>query len=412
MNTLNKNEFTMQVEDAYSVPFFTRTPISVERGDGIYVYDENGEKYYDLTSGWGVTCLGHSHPVITDALIEQSKKIIQNPESGKAYSPARARLLLLLGGLLPHGLKRVFFTNSGAEANDAALKLARKASGRKTVVSMHRSFHGRTLSAVSATGQAACRDKYSPLVPGHVYVPFGDLDAAARAITRETAAVIVEPVQGEGGVRLAPEGYLEGLSRLCREQGAYLILDEVQTGFFRTGPAFASSPFELAVDFMTMGKGIAGGFPFAAFAMTEEVSRKLAVGDHGGTYCGNPLGCAVSYAVIRHLLDAKIGANVEAVGKFALNTLRAWQKEFPGLVSDARGKGLLLALELADERLAKDVQEESFRNRLLVNVTQKTVIRLFPALNISWGEMNAGLHLLKKALAKCAAERKTMARVA
>jgi acetylornithine/N-succinyldiaminopimelate aminotransferase len=405
MNTYDRNTVTRQIEDTFFAPFFARIPLSIERGDGIYVYDENDAKYYDFTAGWGVTSIGHGSPVITDALVEQSRKIVQNPEAGKTYSPARARLLLLLHEILPHGLTRVFFVNSGAEANDAAIKLARKVTGRKNVISLQGSFHGRTIGTVSATGQAAHRDKYAPLVPNHVTVPFNNLAAAERAIGGDVAAVIVEPIQGEGGVRVPAPDYLVRLDELCRRHGVCLIIDEVQTGFYRTGPAFASSPYALHADFLTMGKGMAGGFPFAAFAMSDRIARAIAIGDHGGTYCGNPLGCAVAHAVIRHLIDAHIGENVERVGAFALTTMKGWQAAFPGAVADVRGRGLLIALELADAQLAADVREECLANRLLVNVTQKTVIRLFPALTISWGEMNAGLHLLKQALNKCAAKR-------
>jgi acetylornithine/N-succinyldiaminopimelate aminotransferase len=412
MNTFDKNTLTQQIEDTYFAPFFSRTPLSVERGDGIYVYDENGRKYYDFTAGWGVTSIGHGHPVITNALLDQSKKIIQTPDAGKTYSPARARLLLLLSELLPSGLKRVFFTNSGAEANDAAIKLARKASGKKNIISLQGRFHGRTIGTVSATGQASHRDRYSPLMPHHLYAPFNDLPAIGELIDRDVAAIIVEPIQGEGGIRIPADDYLAGLSALCKKHGVYLIVDEVQTGFFRTGPAFASSLCGVKADFLTMGKGMAGGFPFAAFAMTDEVVAKLAVGDHGGTYCGNPLGCAVSYAVIRYLLDIKIGTNVKEVGGFALSTLQWWQKELPDMITGVRGKGLLLALELSDAALARTVQEECFKNGLLINVTQKTVIRLSPALTISWGEMNAGLHLLKRTLNKCATKRQTAVNVA
>ncbi len=235
------NTQTINIEDTHYAPFFNRTPLSIERGQGVYVWDETGRKYLDFTAGWGVTSIGHGSPVIARALAEQAAKIIHNPDSGLTYSPARARLLTLMEQVLPQGLTRIFFTNSGAEANDAAIKLARKASGRLNIVSTEKSFHGRTISGVSATGQAVHRDKYRPLVPHHLYVPYDDVKALSSIIGNDVAAFLVEPIQGEGGVRVPAEDYLEKVSELCRQHGVYLIVDEVQTGFFRTGPAFVST---------------------------------------------------------------------------------------------------------------------------------------------------------------------------
>ena len=285
---------TIAIEDAHMPPFSAKIPIAIARGEGAYAWDEEDNRYLDLTAGWGVTSIGHAHPVIQAALAEQGARILQNPESGLTYSPARARLLSLLVDLLPPNLTRVFFSNSGAEANDAAIKLARKVTGRRELIATEGSFHGRTISTVSATGQASHRDKSDPLVPGCRFVPYDDLAALERSLDRAVAAVIVEPIQGEGGVRIPAADYLEGVSRLCRANGALLIVDEVQTGFCRTGPMFAIRSTGAEADFLTMAKGIAGGLPLGAFAVSEEVSAKMEPGDHGGTYCGNPLACAVA----------------------------------------------------------------------------------------------------------------------
>ena len=307
---------TIAVENAHMAPFFSKTPISIARGEGVWVWDEEGEKYLDLTAGWGVTSIGHAHPAIRQALAEQGALILQNPDSGLTYAPARARLLELLAGLLPEGLTRVFFTNSGAEANDAAVKLARKVTGREGVVATENSFHGRTISMVSATGQAKHRARFKPQMPGYSFIPYADLDALAAALDAGTAAFIVEPVQGEGGVNVPPEDYLRRAAELCHANGSLLIVDEVQTGFCRTGPMFATGPTGARADFLTMAKGIAGGFPLGAFACTEEVAARFELGDHGGTYCGNPLGCAVAHAVIGHLVDRRrAGARRRAGGR-------------------------------------------------------------------------------------------------
>ena len=391
---------TIDIEDGYSIPFFKKTRVSIERGDGVRVFDEDGKEYIDLTSGWGVTCIGHANPVITFALLEQSRKIIQNPESGKTYSPARARLLQLLGEFLPHGLNRVFFASSGAEANDAVIKLARKVSGKKNVISTLNSFHGRTISTASATGQSYHRDKYSPLMPHYIFVPYNDLEEIRKQIKNDVAAVIVEPIQGEGGVIVPSDDYLTNLSDLCRENDVYLILDEIQTGFFRTGPFFCSSPLDIKVDFMTMAKGIAGGFPFGAFAVSEEVARKIELGDHGGTYCGNPLGCAVSYAVIKFLVENEIGKNVHEISVLTFDFLHEMKKDFPDLIVDIRGRGLLIAFELSDDRVTAAIQKDCLENGLIINVTHGNVIRIFPALTITKEEMKKSLRKLKASIAR------------
>ena len=396
--TMDKQNETIAIEDAHAAPFFNKTPISIERGEGVYVWDEDGNRYVDFTAGWGVTCLGHAHPVVTEALAAQSRKIMQNPNSGITYSPARAKLLSLLMEILPEGLTRIFFSNSGAEANDASIKLARKATGRLDVISTDLSFHGRTISTASATGQSKHRDKFKPLMPNYRFVPFDDLKAMDKALDGDVAAVILEPIQGEGGVNLPTEGYLETVSALCKKNGSCLIIDEVQTGFCRTGPLFAIDGLNVKPDFLTLAKGIAGGFPFGAFAMTEEVSLKLQKGDHGGTYCGNPLGCAVAYAVIKHLLEADIRKNVESVGSFIYEKLTALQQTYPAIIRTVRGKGLLLAMEVSDSQIAAEILDKSLRLGLFINLTQGHVLRVFPALNIRKEEAGEGLELLKKAV--------------
>jgi len=306
--------------------------------------------------------------------------------------------------ILPKGLTRVFFSNSGAEANDASIKLARKATGRLDVVSTDLSFHGRTISTASATGQAKHRDKFKPLMPNYRFIPFNDLKAVEKALDREVAAVILAPIQGEGGVNLPAEGYLESVSALCKKNGCYLIVDEVQTGFCRTGPMFAIDGMNVKPDFFTLAKGIAGGFPFGAFAMTEEVAQKLQKGDHGGTYCGNPLGCAVAYAVISHLMETDIGKNVESVGSFIYENLKTLQQAHPAILRTIRGKGLLLAMEICEPQIAAEILDKSLDLGLFVNLTQGNVIRVFPALNIRKEEAEEGLELLKKAITMVAEE--------
>jgi len=389
---------TIQAEDKYAPPFFRKIPISIERGEGVHVWDEEGNRFLDFTSGWGVTCLGHAHPVITEALLEQSRKIIQSPNAGLTYSPVRARLLSLMSEILPAPLTRVFFSNSGAEANDAAIKLARKATGRLDVIAMDQSFHGRTISTASATGQPKHREKLNPLMPNYRFVPYDDLEALEGSLNNNVAALILEPIQGEGGVIIPSDGYLNEVSRLCKANGSLFIIDEIQTGFCRTGPMFAISPLNVEADFMTMAKGIAGGFPLGAFAMSEAVAAKLEPGDHGGTYCGNPLGCSVAYAVIQYLRDHNISANVMKIGGVALDRMHKWMRAYPEMINDVRGRGLLLAIEFRDEMTASVVTDGCLDRRLFVRQTQGNMIRIFPALNIKQEEMEEGLMLFEGAI--------------
>lgn len=387
---------TFQIEDTHYASFANKRKISIERGEGIYVYDEEGKKYIDLTSGWGVTSIGHANPVITEALLNQSKKIIQNPNSGATYSPSRSKLISLMQEILPDNLTRVFFSNSGAEANDAAIKLARKATGKLNIISTEKSFHGRTISTVSATGQNTHRSRFNPLIPNHIFVPYNNIPAVKEIIGNDVAAVIVEPIQGEGGINVPDSDYLKNLSDLCIQNDVLLIIDEIQTGFYRTGQLFMSD--DVKIDILTMAKGIAGGFPFGAFAITEELNNKFEIGDHGGTYCGNPLGCTVAYSVIKYMLDNKIWENVDEISKFTFNELEYMKKEYPDLIKDIRGKGLLIAIEMVNDETADSLNSKCLDNGLILNVTQGNVVRIFPALNISKEEMNKGLIIFKKAL--------------
>ena len=401
----SRTQDTIAIEDAHTPSFFKKIPVSVERGEGVWVWDEEGRRYLDFTAGWGVTCLGHASPVILEALQGQAGKIMQNPNSGTTYAPARARLLELLARVLPEGLTRVFFCNSGAEANDAVIKLARKVTGRMDVVSTHQSFHGRTISTASATGQAKHRERFNPLMPNYRFVTYGRADEIREVLDGGVAAVVLEPIQGEGGVIIPPEGYLRTVSDLCTANGTLLIIDEVQTGFCRTGPLFATSNLGLKIAFLTMAKGIAGGFPFGAFAMTEDVASRLERGDHGGTYSGNPLGCAVAHAVISCLLENDMASRVERMGERILGELRRWQSDFPHLIKEVRGRGLLIALEMSQAAQAEAVCDEALRLGLFVNVTQGNIVRLFPPLTITEAEVREGLALLRQALEEIAYDR-------
>lgn len=385
----------IEIEDSMGLTVCRRQPLVIERGQGALVWDQQGNQLLDFTAGWGVTCLGHAHPVMLSALASQAGRIMQNPNSGFTYSPARARLLLELRQVLPAGLTRVYFANSGAEANDAALKLARKITGRQRVLAVQGSFHGRTLATLSVSGNRDNSARFLPSVPGN---DFADINELAAMVGPDVAAVIVEPVQGEGGVKAVPGDVLHILQQRCREHGAVLVIDEVQTGFCRTGDFFAVNACGVTPDIMTMGKGIAGGLPFAAFAMSETLAGAVQQGDHGGTYCGNPLSCAVAAAVVGYLREHNVGDHVKALGQCMLQDLQALQQAFPDIVSAVRGRGFMLALVLQADSQVWPLTELCERQGVLVTPTRNAVVRLLPTLLLTQAEWRLGLSRIRLAL--------------
>lgn len=395
---------TIAIEDSLGLTVCNKQQIAIERGLGSYVWDENGRRYLDFTSGWGVTALGHSHPVIVNAITAQAAKLMQNPNSGFTYSPVRSRLLAKLQSVLPNGLHRVFFANSGAEANDGAVKLARKVTGRAVVIAVTGSFHGRTLSTLSLSGGRENAARFLPLVPDNVFAPFGDIQALAALMSDRVAAVIIEPVQGEGGVQLPPPGYLQACSRLCHEHGALFIADEVQTGFCRTGTFFAVDAAGVSPDILTMGKGIAGGFPFAAFAVSDAVAAGVHKGDHGGTYCGNPLGCAVAEAMLDYLQTHEIAARAQLMGAKILQRLASLPSQFPDLVSTLRGSGLLIGIQLRCDAQVTALTAACLAHGLIVTPTRNAVLRLIPSLLVSAQEVDEAIGLLHSALSQVQGE--------
>ena len=390
------------VEDSLSLQVCRKQTLVIDRGEGVHVWDVNGQAYLDFTAGWGVTCLGHSHPVIVNAIRDQSARIIQNPNSGFTYSPARAALLLELKKVLPTGLERMFFANSGAEANDAALKLARKITGRSKVISMTGAFHGRTLATLSVSGGSQNAERYLPRVPGQVFCQHNSIEGIDDVIDSTVAAVIIELVQGEGGVRPLDKAYVKHLRDLCDRHQCVLIIDEVQTGFCRTGRFFATNAYELAPDIMTMGKGIAGGLPFAAMAMTSSLADAVELGDHGGTYCGNPLSCAVAAQVIRYLNENQIADKVEKLGIVAMQDLLRLRDRFPDTIKDVRVLGLMMAIELNHDHQVWPLTEFCQQRGMLVTPTKNAVVRLLPSLLLTQEEWREGVSRLESALSMLA----------
>lgn len=390
----------MEIENNLGLSLCQKQPLVIERGEGPYVWDDQGNTYLDFTSGWGVTCLGHAHPEMIQVLHEQAGKIMQNPNSGFTYSPARAALLSSLQEVLPDGLERTFFASSGAEANDAAIKLARKVTGRVKVIAITDSFHGRTLAALSMSGGSENAARYLPVLSDHVFVNRNDLTMLQQSMGDDVAAVIVEPIQGEGGVRALSMDFVEKIRELCDRHGALFVVDEVQTGFCRTGHFFAIDEYKVKPDVLTMGKGIAGGLPFAGFSVTQQVAEKVSHGDHGGTYCGNPLSCAVANTVLKVLTRDRVADQVNKLGEVALNDLEGLAEKFPALIAHVRGKGLMLGLQLSNTDPAHvwALTAACQKQGLLVVPTRGGVLRLLPPLNITQAQWQAGMLKLEAAL--------------
>jgi len=365
------------------------------RGEGSWLYDADGRGYLDFVQGWAVNSLGHSSMVVRDALQAQAGRVI-NVGPGYYNEPmmALANSLAQLSGL-----QRVFFANSGAEANEGAIKLARKwgskrRGGAYEVVVFEDAFHGRTLAMMSASGKPQWRNLYEPKVPGFVRVPREDLDAVRRAIGPDTAAVMLEPIQGEAGVIPFSTSFLRGVRDLADEHGVLLIFDEIQTGIGRTGRMFCFEHAGIRPDIMTVGKGIGGGVPLTALLAREDVCL-FEPGDQGGTFNGNPLMTAVGHAVVQEISRPEFLAQVESRGIYFAAQLAELSGEF-GLV-DVRGKGLLLAIEL-NQPIASRVVDAALEIGLLINAPRPAVLRFMPALNVTCGEIDRMVEILRQSM--------------
>ena len=367
------------------LPVVNRMPVALVRGEGSRVWDVEGRVYVDLTAGWGVTAIGHCHPRLVHAISQQAGTLMQT--TNLFYTLPQLDLSETLAEVTPPEITRSFFVSSGAEAVEGTLKMAHRATGRRKFVSTADSFHGRTLGALQVIGQAKHRDAYRELMPEQVMVPFDDVAAAEAAIDAETAAVIVEPVQGEGGVNVPSPGYLAKLLELAHAAGALLILDEIQTGIGRTGRMLALEHEGVVPDILALGKGLGGGFPIAAFLCTEEVSETVSAGDHGGTYAGNPLACAAANATLSVVREEKLPERAAELGARLLAKLQAFAGEHPDHATGARGRGLLLGLALSDAERAAALPGRALEAGILVNVTAGNIMRLFPPLNIPEDEL-------------------------
>ncbi|MBM4335849.1 MAG: aspartate aminotransferase family protein [Deltaproteobacteria bacterium] len=378
------------------MPMVRRWPVALERGFGSRVWDVEGREFIDLTAGWGVTAIGHCHPELADAISDQARTLMQT--TNIVYTKPQLDLAERLARLAPRGIHQSFFTSSGAEANEGALKLAARKTGRSRFLATLNSFHGRTLGAMGCLGQEKYRGPWKGIVREASFVPFGDVEAVAAALGPEIAAFIVEPIQGEGGVVVPPPDYLRRVADACHAAGALLIADEVQTCVGRTGRWLACDHAGVTPDIVTLGKGLGGGFPLAAFMATEDVMASIQPGDHGGTYAGNPLACRAGATVLRVIEEQRLVERAALLGKDVLARLGDFARSQPEKVECARGLGLLIGLVLRDPAFALRVHAEIRELGVLVNLTADRVLRLFPALNIPEADLSQALDVLEGAI--------------
>jgi acetylornithine/N-succinyldiaminopimelate aminotransferase len=384
-------------EKSVFMPAVRRWPVALERGLGSRVWDVDGKEYVDLTAGWGVTSIGHCNPVLADAIADQARTLMQT--TNLVYTKPQLDLAERLARVAPAGIKRSFFTSSGAEANEGALKLAARKTGRARFLSTFNSFHGRTLGVMGCLGQEKYRGPWKDIVREATFVPFGDAAAASAALSTEFAAMIVEPVQGEGGVVVPPTDYLRRVADACHKVGALLIADEVQTCIGRTGRWFACEHANVVPDVLTFGKGIGGGFPLAGFMATEDVMSTIQPGDHGGTYAGNPLACRAGATVMRVIEDEKLVERAAMLGKDTLSRLASFAARETKKVELVRGLGFLIGIVLRDPAQAASIHAAIRERGVLVNLTADRVLRLFPALNIPEKDLAQGLDVLESCVA-------------
>jgi acetylornithine aminotransferase len=375
------SEALMEAADRVMASTYSRFPIVLVEGKGCTLKDATGRTYTDFVAGIAVCNLGHAHDGIAEAVAAQARRLVH--VSNLYYSEPQIQLAQWL---VEHSFAdRVFFCNSGAEANEAAIKLARKyfkdrgAPNRFRIITMEGSFHGRTMATLTATGQAKIRKGFEPLLEGFDAVPFNDLEAVQDAITEETCGVMVEPIQGEGGVQCPSEGYLEDLRELCDQAGVLLIFDEVQTGMGRTGKLFAYEHFGMTPDIMTLAKALANGLPMGAMVAREEVAEAFTPGSHASTFGGTPLVATAALTTVKTLLDEGVLENCERVGKYFRERLRRLQSKY-AFIREVRGKGLLIGLDLTCEGMpvVKACMEQGF----LINCTQEHILRFIPPLII------------------------------
>src|SRR4051812_47595369 len=394
--TTTMNRETAELFAKYVVPNYTRFPVSLVRGEGSLVWDDQGRRYLDFFPGWGCNLLGHCPPRVVEAIQQQAAELIHVPNTW--HTEAQGRWAQLLSEKSFGG--KAFFCNSGAEANEAAIKSARlhASNGRYKIITFGGGFHGRTYGATSATAQPKYHEGIGPLLAGFAYAPFGDLDAVKKLVDRETCAILIEPIQGEGGIRIPPDGFLPGLRELADAHNLLLIFDEVQSGCGRTGKWFAYQHMDVTPDIMTLAKSLCGGVAGAAMLTTAEIAPSLRPGMHAATFGGNPLAARAGIATIETIEEEGLLERAVQIGALFRQQLAPLVEELP-IVKELRVCGLMIGLELTME--GAGVVQQCLDRGLLINCTQQTVLRLLPAMTLSDNQVDEGCEILADALRRC-----------
>jgi len=395
---MNKKQ-VIEMTEQYYMPVFGRYDIVLSHGEGPYVYDNEGKKYLDFLAGIAVNLLGHAHPKLVAAIAQQAGKIIHC--SNIYYTEVQAMLVKKLAAV--SGLDRVFLANSGAEANEGAIKLARKYAktlnwNKVEIISAQHCFHGRTLATLTATAQPKYQEGLSPLPGGFKYVNYNDIEALKAAVSEKTCAILLEPIQGEGGVNMPDADYLKQVRTLCDEAGVVLILDEIQTGMGRTGTMFAYEQYGIVPDIVTIAKGLGGGVPIGAFLASNKVAAAFHHGDHGSTFGGNPLACAAANAVLTEIEDEGLLANAQQTGEYLRHALVKLQAKYPGIITEVRGKGLMLGAQLSME--GRDIVNSCLEAGIIINCTAGNVLRFVPPLIIKPVHVDEMIAVIDQVLAK------------
>ena len=385
----------IELFDKYVIPNYTRYPVALTHGDGPFIFDAEGNRYIDFFPGWGCNLFGHSPKPVVEALEHQVERLLHVPNSW--YMEEQGFWAQMLSERSFGG--KAFFCNSGAEANEAAIKLTRlhSAKGKYKIITFLNSFHGRSMATVTATAQEKYHQGLEPLLPGFVYCPFGDLEAVKNAIDDETAAIMLEPIQGEGGVNMPPKGFLEGLRALCDERGLLLVFDEVQTGCGRTGEWFAYQYFGVTPDIMTLAKTICSGVAAGAMLCKQELAPSLRKGMHASTFGGNPVAASAGIATIKMVEEYGYLDLAKKMGEHIKARMNQWKNDLD-IVSEVRGVGAMIGCELKIDGTC--FVQRCMENKVLINCTHGKVIRLLPAVNTPFDVLDEGLDVIEAALRK------------
>jgi len=386
---------TIEAFDKYVIANYSRLPRVIVKGQGNYLFDAEGNKILDMFPGWAVSGIGHCHPKVVEAIRKQAGELLHIDNT--FYTQQQGRLAELLckcgfGG-------KSFFCNSGAEANEAAMKLARlhTAKQKYKFITAEGSFHGRTFATVTATAQSKKHTGFLPLLPGFEYVPFNDIDALKKAFSDEVAAVMIEPIQGEGGINIADSQYMQAIRQLCDESGAVMILDEVQTGMGRTGKWFGYQHFDVQPDIITLAKALGGGVAIGAMMATSQVAGSLVPGTHATTFGGNPLACVAAIAVIETIEQEHLLGNAENMGRYIMDKLAQLKQKYP-LIDHIRGKGLMIGIQLTGP--GAEIVDKCLQNGMRINCTQQSVLRFMPSMTVTKEQIDQAVEILDNVLSQ------------